>query len=160
LSAIARRRLLPDPPRRVSRELGSCTNFDALINPMFLDEVQRDAALAYFFGDGDDEPQVRPCRGPGLQVAVPIAFGEVNPGLGEEWVCRSRPGTSDGVAGVARVLEVAVFSMSWRLRPRWVSLRKSRRRPPDAALAQQVSRLAGSRLSVERSTLEEVQDLP
>jgi hypothetical protein len=106
---------LADPPRRVRRELEALAVVELLDGPHqpyvpFLDEVQKgDAAAGVLFGDGDDEPQVRPRQvGLGLAVAALDAFGEVDLlGLGEERGFADLVQVHlDGVAGVAR-LEVA-----------------------------------------------------
>ena len=101
---------LPDPPRRVGRELEALAVVELLDGPheadvALLDQVEQgDAAAGVLFGDGDDEPQVRLGKvGLGPPVAALDAPGEVDLlGLGEEGGLADLVQVHlDGVAGVA-----------------------------------------------------------
>ena len=91
---------LPDPPRRVGRELVAAAVFELVdrlhqADVAFLDQVQElQAAVGVFLGDGNDEAQVGLdhflLRLTGLALALlhglddAAVFGNFKPGLGRE----------------------------------------------------------------------------
>src|SRR5215210_423718 len=108
---------LPDPPRRVGRELKALGRVELLRSPYqaevaFLDQVEeRDPAVPVLLGDGDDEPQVRldepvlaPLAAAGYAVGKPYLVGVVEerhaPDLGQ--VHPYRVARRDGVGDLGR----------------------------------------------------------